>query len=132
MGTNPRYEAPIFNARLRKCWIHNELDVGVVGPKVDLTYDYDVSRLMMIVRKKQFAAHFLSDQFMLYHFQITSNAVDFLSSKNGTSSQDLTLCFSQHLGESADVLKQLADGTHPFSKRLEQAKNPGEFPEKLY
>ena len=42
VGTNPRYEAPIFNARLRKCWIHNELDVGVVGPKVDLTYDYEV------------------------------------------------------------------------------------------
>lgn len=43
IGTNPRYEAPLLNARLRKCWIHNELDVGVVGPKVDLTYDYDVS-----------------------------------------------------------------------------------------
>lgn len=42
IGTNPRYEAPIFNTRLRKCWIHNDLDVGYVGPKVDLTYDYDV------------------------------------------------------------------------------------------
>ena len=42
VGTNPRYEAPIFNSRLRKCWIHNELDVGVVGPEIDLTYDYDV------------------------------------------------------------------------------------------
>ena len=44
IGTNPRYEAPIFNARLRKCWIHNELDVGLVGPKLDLTYDYEVSQ----------------------------------------------------------------------------------------
>ncbi|TRY79549.1 hypothetical protein TCAL_12405 [Tigriopus californicus] len=41
IGTNPRYEAPLFNARLRKCWIHNELDVAMVGPKVDLTYDYE-------------------------------------------------------------------------------------------
>merc|ERR1719309_1408246 len=38
IGANPRYDAPVFNARLRKCWIHNELDVALVGPKVDLTY----------------------------------------------------------------------------------------------
>ena len=25
IGTNPRYEAPILNARLRKGWIHNAL-----------------------------------------------------------------------------------------------------------
>ena len=41
IGTNPRYEAPILNARLRKGWIHNALDVGVLGPEVDLTYDYE-------------------------------------------------------------------------------------------
>lgn len=41
IGTNPRYEAPILNARIRKGWIHNELDVGVVGPQVDLTYEYE-------------------------------------------------------------------------------------------
>ncbi|CAG0921577.1 unnamed protein product [Notodromas monacha] len=40
IGTNPRFEAPIFNARVRKCWIHNDLEVGLIGPKVDLTYDY--------------------------------------------------------------------------------------------
>lgn len=42
IGTNPRYEAPIFNARIRKAWIHNELDVALIGPKIDLTYDYEV------------------------------------------------------------------------------------------
>ncbi|KER18777.1 hypothetical protein T265_15831, partial [Opisthorchis viverrini] len=41
VGTNPRFEAPLLNARLRKCWIHNELQVAVIGPKVDLTYDYE-------------------------------------------------------------------------------------------
>jgi len=70
VGTNPRYEAPIFNSRLRKCWIHNELNVGVVGPKVDLSYDYD------------------------------------------------------HLGDSAETVAQLAQGTHPFAKKLEEAKRP--------
>ncbi|KAG0711003.1 NADH-ubiquinone oxidoreductase subunit, mitochondrial [Chionoecetes opilio] len=39
VGTNPRFEAPLFNARLRKAWVHNELDVAIVGPNVDLTYD---------------------------------------------------------------------------------------------
>jgi NADH dehydrogenase (ubiquinone) Fe-S protein 1 len=41
IGTNARFEAPLFNARVRKCWIHNELDVGLIGQKVDLTYDYE-------------------------------------------------------------------------------------------
>jgi len=44
--------------------------VAMVGPKLDLTYDYD------------------------------------------------------HLGETTDALKQLADGTHPYSKQLAAAKNP--------
>jgi len=41
IGTNPRYEAPMVNARIRKSWVHNELDVAVVGSKVDLTYEYE-------------------------------------------------------------------------------------------
>ncbi|XP_014910639.1 NADH-ubiquinone oxidoreductase 75 kDa subunit, mitochondrial isoform X1 [Poecilia latipinna] len=41
VGTNPRYEAPLFNARVRKSWLHNELHVALVGKKVDLSYTYD-------------------------------------------------------------------------------------------
>lgn len=41
IGTNPRYEAPVLNARIRKSWIHNDLRVGVLGTAVDLTYEYD-------------------------------------------------------------------------------------------
>jgi len=70
IGTNPRYEAPILNARLRKGWIHNALDVGVLGPEVDLTYDYE------------------------------------------------------HLGDTPDALEKLADGSHPFAKKLAAAKKP--------
>jgi len=40
VGTNPRYEAPILNARIRKSWLHNELEVGMVGPQLDLSYEY--------------------------------------------------------------------------------------------
>lgn len=43
VGTNPRFEAPLFNARVRKAWTYNELDAAMIGPEVDLTYDCEVS-----------------------------------------------------------------------------------------
>ncbi|KAM8903779.1 NADH-ubiquinone oxidoreductase 75 kDa subunit, mitochondrial isoform 2-T2 [Spinachia spinachia] len=70
VGTNPRYEAPLFNARIRKSWLHNELRVAMVGHNVDLSFAYD------------------------------------------------------HLGEETSVLKELADGTHPFCQVLSAAKRP--------
>jgi NADH-quinone oxidoreductase subunit G len=39
VGTNPREEAPVLNARIRKAWLKGAR-IGVVGPAVDLTYDY--------------------------------------------------------------------------------------------
>ncbi len=39
IGTNPRDEAPVLNARIRKAWLRGA-QVGLVGPAVDLTYDY--------------------------------------------------------------------------------------------
>lgn len=39
IGTNPREEAPVLNARIRKAWL-NGANVGLVGEAVDLTYDY--------------------------------------------------------------------------------------------
>ncbi|MTI01857.1 NADH-quinone oxidoreductase subunit NuoG [Roseibium sp. RKSG952] len=39
IGTNPRDEAPVLNARIRKAWAHGA-DIALVGPAVDLTYDY--------------------------------------------------------------------------------------------
>ncbi|XP_031224847.1 NADH-ubiquinone oxidoreductase 75 kDa subunit, mitochondrial [Mastomys coucha] len=41
VGTNPRFEAPLFNARIRKSWLHNDLKVALIGSPVDLTYRYD-------------------------------------------------------------------------------------------
>ncbi|GAB4535737.1 MAG: NADH-quinone oxidoreductase subunit NuoG [Ruegeria sp.] len=40
IGTNPRDEAPVLNARIRKAWLAGAT-VKVIGPAVDLTYDYD-------------------------------------------------------------------------------------------
>lgn len=41
VGTNPRFEAPLFNARIRKSWLHNDLQVALIGSPVDLTYRYN-------------------------------------------------------------------------------------------
>jgi NADH-quinone oxidoreductase subunit G len=41
IGTNPRKEAPLLNARIRKSWLHGNLQVGVIGEAgLDLTYPY--------------------------------------------------------------------------------------------
>jgi NADH-quinone oxidoreductase subunit G len=39
IGTNPRDEAPVLNARIRKAWLAGA-EVGVIGEAVDLTYEY--------------------------------------------------------------------------------------------
>ncbi|XP_070588088.1 NADH-ubiquinone oxidoreductase 75 kDa subunit, mitochondrial [Erythrolamprus reginae] len=70
VGSNPRFEAPLFNARIRKSWLHNELKVALVGSPVDLTYTYE------------------------------------------------------HLGDSPQILLDIASEKHPFSKVLNQAKKP--------
>ena len=41
VGTNPRLEGPVLNARLRKRWLAGALKVGVIGEQVDLTYPYE-------------------------------------------------------------------------------------------
>ena len=41
VGTNPRLEAPVLNARLRRRWLSGDLQVGLVGTPSDLTYDFD-------------------------------------------------------------------------------------------
>lgn len=43
VGTNPRFEAPLLNSRIRKAHLHNDLEIAVIGPRVNLTYDYEVS-----------------------------------------------------------------------------------------
>ena len=39
VGTDPRIEAPVLNARIRKAWLRGA-SVGLIGPAADLTYDY--------------------------------------------------------------------------------------------
>ena len=41
IGTNPRLESPVLNARIRKRWRQGGLLVGVIGEKADLGYEYN-------------------------------------------------------------------------------------------
>ncbi|MCE9508594.1 MAG: NADH-quinone oxidoreductase subunit NuoG [Alphaproteobacteria bacterium] len=38
VGTNPRTEAALVNARIRKTWLANRIKIGVIGPQMDLNY----------------------------------------------------------------------------------------------
>jgi len=41
VGCNPRLEAPVLNARIRKGWVGRDMKVAVIGEQADLTYSYD-------------------------------------------------------------------------------------------
>jgi len=42
VGTNPRVEAPLVNARIRKSWLEKlDLKIGLIGEEAALTYEYD-------------------------------------------------------------------------------------------
>ncbi|HET6621766.1 MAG TPA: NADH-quinone oxidoreductase subunit NuoG [Dongiaceae bacterium] len=70
VGSNPRWEAPVLNARIRKRYLKGGIKIGVIGPSLDLTYPY------------------------------------------------------VHLGQTADVLGQVASGGHAFAETLKSAKAP--------
>jgi NADH-quinone oxidoreductase subunit G len=40
-GSNPRHEAAVLNARIRKRWRKGSFPVGLVGERADLTYSYE-------------------------------------------------------------------------------------------
>jgi NADH-quinone oxidoreductase subunit G len=41
IGANPRREAPVLNARIRKRWLKGDFKISLVGERADLTYGYD-------------------------------------------------------------------------------------------
>jgi len=40
IGANPRVDAPVLNARIRKAWVENDADIALLGAKADLTYPH--------------------------------------------------------------------------------------------
>jgi NADH-quinone oxidoreductase subunit G len=40
VGANPRTEAPLLNARLRKAWLGGKTEIALIGEQANLTFDY--------------------------------------------------------------------------------------------
>jgi NADH dehydrogenase (ubiquinone) Fe-S protein 1 len=40
IGTNPRHEAAVLNARIRKQWLRSDLEIGLVGQDFESTFEY--------------------------------------------------------------------------------------------
>ena len=70
IGTNPRWEAPLVNHRIRKTWLRGGLQIANIGAELDFNYKY------------------------------------------------------QQLGTSPEIVHEIANGTHEFSKILKNAKKP--------
>lgn len=41
IGTNPRMESPVINARMRKSFLNYGMEIALIGHRAELTYDYD-------------------------------------------------------------------------------------------
>jgi NADH-quinone oxidoreductase subunit G len=41
IGSNPRHEAAVLNARIFKAWRHKRLRIALIGQPADLTYEYE-------------------------------------------------------------------------------------------
>ncbi|GBL50206.1 NADH_dehydrogenase_(quinone),_G_subunit [Candidozyma auris] len=41
VGTNPRFEAAVLNARIRKVWLRQDLEIAVVGQDFESTFKYE-------------------------------------------------------------------------------------------
>ena len=57
VGTNPRHEATMVNARIRKAWLDKRVKVAVIGEEVDLTYPYHHAGTSLTDLKKMADEH---------------------------------------------------------------------------
>ncbi|HUO21426.1 MAG TPA: NADH-quinone oxidoreductase subunit NuoG [Caulobacteraceae bacterium] len=57
IGTNPRLEAPLVNARLRKAWLATGVRIGVIGDQADLNYGYHYVGAGMASLQAMFDGH---------------------------------------------------------------------------
>jgi NADH-quinone oxidoreductase subunit G len=66
VGTNPRWDAPVLNARIRKAWLASNLKIANIGPETELTYPVeqlgaDVKVLEQIASGNHALANALTD-----------------------------------------------------------------------
>ncbi|KZC07823.1 PREDICTED: NADH-ubiquinone oxidoreductase 75 kDa subunit, mitochondrial [Dufourea novaeangliae] len=99
IGTNPRYEAPLVNTRLRKGYIHGEQTIALIGPKVDLTYDYEhLGQSPEIITQLRNGTHPFSNTLKTAKKPLVILGVDQLTRKDGEKILSETQLLAQSLG----------------------------------
>ncbi|KKY23687.1 putative nadh-ubiquinone oxidoreductase 78 kda subunit [Phaeomoniella chlamydospora] len=58
VGSNPRHEAAVLNARIRKQYLRSDLDIGLVGEEFDSTFGYEHLGIDAASVKKVLAGEF--------------------------------------------------------------------------
>ncbi len=58
IGTNPRHEAAVLNARIRKQWLRSDLEVGLIGEPFESTFEFEHLGMDAAAVKKALAGPF--------------------------------------------------------------------------
>lgn len=107
VGSNPRFEAPLVNARLRKAWRESTLnEIALVGPKdLDLLYDYtwlgdDVNTLSQI----QLGNHPITEKIKSAKNPVIILGQQILSSGSSSQVYDLVKSIASKYNATFDLL----------------------------
>lgn len=58
IGTNPRHEAAVLNARIRKQWLRSDLEIGLIGETFESTFGFEHLGVDAAAVKKALAGEF--------------------------------------------------------------------------
>lgn len=100
IGTNPRYEAPLVNTRLRKGYLHGEQTIALIGPKLDLTYEHEhLGQSPEIITQLRNGSHPFSGTLKSAKKPLIILGVEQLSRKDAAKILSETQLLAQSLGE---------------------------------
>lgn len=90
VGTNPKTECPVLNARIRKAVNVNGLDIGVIGPGNNLTYPYNhLGNSLKTLQELADGTHPFSERFQKAELPMIIVGSETLSRSDGKAIQNL-------------------------------------------
>ena len=102
IGTNPRYEAPLVNTRLRKGYIHGEQTIALIGSDVDLTYNHEhLGQSPDIITQLRNGSHPFSNTLKSAKKPLIILGAEQLTRKDGAKILAETQLLAQALGENS-------------------------------
>lgn len=98
VGTNPRYEAPLLNTRIRKAYVHGEADIAMIGPNVDLSYNHEnLGNDANIISSIATGQHAFAQRLKQAKKPMIIVGADLLAKPNGKQVMDALQGFAQKL-----------------------------------